>query len=42
MIVLIVVDQKLAKQWLLPVLRGVQKTLQAAATVLKRLAAKPD
>ena len=38
MIVLIVVDPKLIGIWLIPVLRGVQKTLQAVATVLKRLA----
>ena len=37
MIVLVVVDQKLAKLWLIPVLRGAQRALQAAGTALKRL-----
>ena len=37
MIVLVVVDQKLAKQWLTSGFRGVQRALQTAATVLKRL-----
>ena len=37
MILVVVVDQKLAKRWLVPVLRGAQRALQAAGTLLKRL-----
>ena len=37
MILVIVVDQKLAKRWLVPVLRAAQRALQAVAAVLKRL-----
>lgn len=37
MIIVIVVDPGLAKRCIIPVLRAVQRTLQAAATVLKRL-----
>ncbi len=37
MIVLVVVDQKLVKQWLASGFRGARRTLQAVAAVLKRL-----
>ena len=37
MILVVVVDQKLVKRWLVSVLRGAQRALQAVGTVLKRL-----
>ena len=36
--IVIVVDPKLVSSWLVPVLRGIQRALQAAATALKHLA----
>ena len=37
MILVVMVDPKLARSWLIPVFRGVQRALQAAGTALKRL-----